>query len=110
MKHSILVALLLLSVFPLFGKNLTPADHHPARTTTECSGVIRAVHSLTPRMIDLERTDGIKLRFQLTDTCKISTANNPDAALKDLKLGDKVNIRYQHNGEDWLATSVSVSK
>lgn len=50
----------------------------------------------------------VRKRFLVAVTCKITTSDKPNATLKDLKVGDKVKVRYEQAQDGLIARRIII--
>jgi Cu/Ag efflux protein CusF len=50
----------------------------------------------------------VSKRFLVAVTCKITTSDKPDTTLQDLKVGDKVKLKYEEEKDGFVARSIII--
>src|ERR1043165_6369865 len=79
-------------------KQVVKSRENPVLTFDgEIATIERDQRKLTVRKIPVSKT------FLVAKDCKFTITDKPDAALEDLKVGDKVKVKYEEGNEGLMA-------
>ena len=68
----------------------------------EITSIEKVAKAVTVRKFPVSKT------FLVAVTCKITTSDKPDAALNDLKVGDKVKVKYEEEKDGLVARQIII--
>ncbi len=75
--------------------------------THQFTGTIESIDAQTSAVTIKHSVKAETKTFTCAADCKFSTADKKEAALADLKVGDKVTVRYVEDGEKLVAKKIA---
>jgi len=107
MKTALALALLMMgSVVVAFAPMARADDPAPARTLYVSSGIIRSI-DLEARTILVEESASMSRRFVVPTDTEIILKDKPRGELRELILGDKVQVKYTDDDGQLVAHQIA---
>jgi Cu/Ag efflux protein CusF len=88
------------------GTNNAPAPEKPKRH--QATGDIESIDAKAGSLV-IKHKEETKT-FKITEKTKFSTEEKKEAALSDLKVGDKVTVYYTEEGSDLIAHKIAPAR